>query len=259
MINSDHLCVLGTGTSVPEPGIYPSSYMISNNNKLTLVDAGHGISQQIVSLGYSLKSIQNIIVTHIHSDHTLGIPEILMGILNDERISKYTVNICISSDYINFIKKELLNPWNKWICRNEKITINIIPLKANKTEIINSIQIKPFIVNHHPSSLGLMMKTEGKFIVFTGDTDIFDIGDDIEKVADIIFIDSTTVDNYKIKGHLTVLEAINLLKNTRIPEVYITHMLPQYRQEIIKYIEIVPKSKIQCIQTAFEGQIIPLK
>jgi|GEM_PF-3388628 len=259
MIRTDHLRVLGTGTSVSEPGIFPSSYIINIKNNLTLIDAGQGISQRIVSLGYCLKNIQTILVTHIHSDHSMGIPEILMAILNDDRIDNHTLNICISMDYISFIKNKLLYPWKEWICKSDKIKINYIPLIKNKTQITESIQIKPLTVNHHPSSFGLMLKTGGKVIFITGDTDIFHIESEIKNDTDILFIDSTTDDSHKTAGHLTVSEAVELIQKTQIPEVYLTHMLPQYRQEIIKFTETMQKTEGQLIKPAYEGQIISIE
>lgn len=254
----DHIRVLGTGTSVPEQGIYPSSYLISINSKLILIDAGQGISGRIVNLGYKLKDIHTIILTHIHSDHIMGIPEIIMAIINDDRIERHTINIFISSDYISFIKNDLLFPWKEWIHKANKMRLKYIPLNEKENYKHKLFEIIPFSVHHHPSSFGIIIKTGGKQYIFTGDTDIFDIENINESNTEMIFIESTSDNFHKINGHLTVAEAVNLIQRTRIPTVYLTHFLPQYRKKIEKFTETLPKTEGQFIKTAFEGQIIPL-
>lgn len=258
MNDLNHICVLGTGTSVPENNVFPSSYLISINKRLFLIDAGPGICGRIVSLGYCLNYIETILITHIHSDHTMGIAEIVMALIHDDRISQHTINICISSNYINFIKNELMHPWKKWIDKCSKIQFNYIPLTEKITNKSDLYQNKPFTVNHHASSLGMLIETGGKRIAFTGDTDMFPIERELLKHADILFIESTTDDNHKIPGHLTVSEAVDLIQRTGIPVAYLTHILPQYRQNVIKTLEKCSKKEGQHIKTAVDGQIIPL-
>ncbi len=56
--------LLGTGS------IYSKYNCASElvDNKI-LIDAGQGILKQILKIGYNLKDLKMIIITHLHSDH----------------------------------------------------------------------------------------------------------------------------------------------------------------------------------------------
>lgn len=42
-----------------------------------LIDAGHGVGQQMMLAGLSLPSVHGIFITHLHSDHTIGLASLL--------------------------------------------------------------------------------------------------------------------------------------------------------------------------------------
>ena len=56
---------------------WPTSTLLDVAGKLYLIDAGLGVTRQIVEAGYDLKDIQTIIITHHHSDHNLELGPLL--------------------------------------------------------------------------------------------------------------------------------------------------------------------------------------
>jgi ribonuclease BN (tRNA processing enzyme) len=257
-MNTPYIYVLGTGSSVPEAGNAPASYLISYNHKLILIDAGPGVAQNIVDAGFSLKDIHTICITHIHSDHCMGFPEILFGLLNDHTVEKHTINVCLSKLSAVFIKERLLKAWNEWFKKDKRIKLKYYEVKSGDTVQFPFFLLSVFNVNHHASSLGYSLSLNTHLISFTGDTDILDIRNSLQKDPDILFIDSSTCEPLKISGHLSVQEAVRLTERQNIHRVYLTHFLPGEQKKTENYLKSRGKKVRQVVKIAQKGLKIPL-
>ena len=68
----NRLVLLGTqgGPRVGVKRANPANLIVINGKKF-VVDAGYGVSMQMVKAGYRLQDLDYIFITHMHSDHTL--------------------------------------------------------------------------------------------------------------------------------------------------------------------------------------------
>src|SRR5260370_23452812 len=75
------LITLGTrGGPIPMVGRAQSSNILVVNNAFYIVDAGEGVTRRLTRAGIAIRDIDNIFITHSHSDHTGG----LGGLLSTE-------------------------------------------------------------------------------------------------------------------------------------------------------------------------------
>ncbi len=71
------LVLLGTGNPNPEPErMGPASAVISGQ-RAYIVDAGPGVARRAAQAGIAMKQITRVFITHLHSDHTIGLPDII--------------------------------------------------------------------------------------------------------------------------------------------------------------------------------------
>jgi len=68
--------LLGTGTPIPIPGRFGPSTLIEAGDQIILIDAGRGATIRMFQLGIPIGRIDALLLTHFHSDHTAGIPDI---------------------------------------------------------------------------------------------------------------------------------------------------------------------------------------
>ncbi len=75
------LLLLGTkgGPSLLQTKSLPQSTVLLVNNDAYLLDAGYGASLRLVEAGIPLRNIKGIFITHLHSDHVLDYPSVLMN------------------------------------------------------------------------------------------------------------------------------------------------------------------------------------
>ena len=68
--------LLGTGVPVPSPDRFGSSTLIEAGDQKLLVDAGRGAAIRLFQLQIPLGRLDALLLTHYHSDHTSGIPDV---------------------------------------------------------------------------------------------------------------------------------------------------------------------------------------
>ncbi len=68
--------LLGTGTPNPRIERLGPSTLIEAGGKRLLFDAGRGTTIRLEQLGIRSGSVTNVFITHFHSDHTNGIPDL---------------------------------------------------------------------------------------------------------------------------------------------------------------------------------------
>lgn len=76
------IVILGTGTPVADPGRQGPSVAIVVDGVSYLVDAGAGVVRRAAATGIEALQARNmklVFITHLHSDHTLGYPDLILS------------------------------------------------------------------------------------------------------------------------------------------------------------------------------------
>src|SRR5207247_6252404 len=75
--------LLGTGVPTPRPERFGPSTLIEAGDQKLLIDAGRGAAIRLYQLKVPIGRLDALLLTHYHSDHTSGIPDVwLTGWLN---------------------------------------------------------------------------------------------------------------------------------------------------------------------------------
>src|SRR5687767_15835177 len=65
---------LGTGTPVPNPERSGPATAGVVGRRVLLFDAGSGVMRRLAAAGLPIDGVTAAFITHLHSDHTLGLP-----------------------------------------------------------------------------------------------------------------------------------------------------------------------------------------
>jgi ribonuclease Z len=68
--------LLGTGAPTPRPDRFGPSTLIEAGDQKLLIDAGRGAAIRLYQLNVPLRQLDALLLTHYHSDHTSGIPDV---------------------------------------------------------------------------------------------------------------------------------------------------------------------------------------
>lgn len=72
------LIVLGSGMPVPDPERAGPAYAFEYRGQVLLFDAGAGVMRRVAAAGLPIDGFAGVFLTHLHSDHTLGLPDVLL-------------------------------------------------------------------------------------------------------------------------------------------------------------------------------------
>jgi ribonuclease Z len=70
--------VLGYGGMMPMPLRMTTSVLVRRDGRMLLLDAGEGIQLSLKRGGLGIRGLDAVALTHLHADHVLGLPGIMM-------------------------------------------------------------------------------------------------------------------------------------------------------------------------------------
>lgn len=68
--------LLGTGYPRPDPQRAGPATAVVVGKKVFVVDAGRGVTLRLAATEFSWKDVRAVFLTHLHSDHTAGLPDV---------------------------------------------------------------------------------------------------------------------------------------------------------------------------------------
>jgi len=178
---------LGTGTPNPDPQHSGNSIAIVVKDTPYIVDFGPGLVRKAAALSpdyggdieaLSVKNLKIAFLTHLHSDHTTGYPDLIftpwvegrdepLEVYGPEGIHGMTENILEA--YKEDIKVRLygLEPAN-----NQGWRVNTHEIKEGIVYKDSQVTVEAFLVEHGswPEAYGFIFRTPDRTIAISGDT-----------------------------------------------------------------------------------------
>src|SRR3990172_3744008 len=85
------VCLLGTGAMMPLPGRWLSSLVVRTGPHSVVFDCGEGTQIALRALGWGLRSIDAICISHFHADHVSGLAGMLLMLATAARTEPVTL------------------------------------------------------------------------------------------------------------------------------------------------------------------------
>ena len=174
--------LLGTGAPIPLMDRQGPATLIEAGGKRLLFDAGRGVAQRLWQLKKPLSSIDAVFITHLHSDHLVGLPDLwLTGWLQPEYGRRQTPLRLIGPQKTSLLAQSLKAGFMPDIAyRSEKEGLPTAGIDFNVTEIGQAdvvyeeagLRVTAFEVDHGvvKPAYGYRIDFAGKSVVISGDT-----------------------------------------------------------------------------------------
>ena len=179
------------GPSIRAKGAMPSSSLLELDGQRIVVDCGLGVTRGLVEAGIDLKSLQTIVITHLHSDHILE----LGGLVHTAWVTGLRTTIHI------YGPPGILAYWNGFLAAmSYDIHLRVVDDgRVPLTDLVRVIEVneasftsgdlivKTLAVRHPPVEVALSYRFEGsKVVTFSGDTTYFPPLADFAKGSDLL-------------------------------------------------------------------------
>jgi ribonuclease BN (tRNA processing enzyme) len=240
------------------PNHNTTSFLLEKN---ILIDAG--TVTQVLTLEEQLR-LDYIFVTHAHLDHVRDIMFLADNLYYAEREKPLVV--CSSRGVIESIHRHLFNnviwPDFSRIPSARSPLIKFETLAPGRKKVLGDIQVRAIAVHHTVETLGFVVQSKDKAVLFLGDTGPTEVAWKVARGLEglkAIFVETSLPSSMQSiadkTGHLTpaTLEAeLKKLKSAK-PEIYLYHMKPRYSEAIRREVAAIQDRKIQIIE---DGQVI---
>lgn len=235
----------------------PTAFVLDDK---ILIDAGTVMKKLDMK---DILALDSVLLTHMHFDHIADLPFLLQTMLEEK---KDNFKIYSSEETKNAVFAHIFN---------FKIWPNLFDISKNlewkvfkhlETFNVAGYEIISVPVNHTVPTNGLIFDDGQKSLGFTSDTYITDqFWEECNKKENLkaLIIDVSFPNGYEDKAKLTkhltmnlLLEEITKLENNSI-DIYITHIKPSERAEVIQNIRNIEKQSLrERIVVLEEGMVI---
>ena len=244
------LVLLGTGTPIPDPDRSGPALAIVVNDATYIVDAGPGVVRRSVAASVRdsmpalrAPNLRYVFLTHLHSDHTMGLPDIMLTPAVMRRSGPLTV---IGPPGTRAMVDKILEAYA------EDIDVRVRKTERGKAESYrmvvqesrggvvyrdSNVTVTAFRVPHGswPTALGYRFDARGRSIVVSGDTGPSDAVVDACHGCDVLVhevyskkgfdrLDSASR-KYHSTFHTSALELGDLATRAKPKLLVLTHIL----------------------------------
>lgn len=273
MLASTQLVVLGSGTPNPDPERSGSAYAVIVDDTPYLIDFGSGIIRSAAALspawggeikGMSVDKLEHAFLTHVHSDHTAGLSDLLltpwvMGRENQLNLFGPAGLEKMASSLLDAYQEDIDYRMNGTQPANKTgYQFKFTELKNGVVFQDKNLTVEAFKVDHgdFEDAYGFRFTSKDKVIVFSGDTGPSESLESYAKDADILvhevysqagFIKKTRDWQIYHKGHHTsTYEVGEIASRTKPKLLVLSHIL---------FWGSTPEDILKETQTTYKGEI----
>ncbi len=172
--------LLGSGTPIPSPHQYGSAVLVQAGGKALLFDCGRGCTSRLAQVDTKLiTQLENLFVTHLHSDHIVGIADLwLNGWVQGRDVPLKTYGPTGTKHFLAKTKEAFREDIDIRIKKGVPATtdgIRIDVRELRKGRVVfheGGVKVTAFLVDHPPiePAFGFRVDYAGRALVISGDT-----------------------------------------------------------------------------------------
>ncbi len=243
---STRVVMLGTGTPRPDPDRSGPATAIVVDETPYLVDFGVGVIRRaaaayrigVKAFGPDVANITTAFLTHLHSDHTMGYPDLIftpwlrgretLAVYGPKGLDAMTRNIFQAWE-VDIRVRTAAGPHRHGACR-----VNIHEIEPGIVYSDQNVTVKAFPVHHGEvlESFGYRFETKDRTIVISGDTTPVQSLIDNCRACDVLIHEAYSMETYRRdpasfqefrRGHHTSSVELAEISNAVKPGLLVTY------------------------------------
>lgn len=208
-----NVTILGSGSPVPSNVRFSQSTLVEAGNDKFLFDLGRGVTIRLGQLGIPFREISASFITHFHSDHLVGLPDLwLTGWLPTPFASRVQPMALYGPKGTLAMTKNLTAAFAEDIrirLADEKLPASGIAFDAHEIEegVVyerNGVKIRAFETHHGDliePNFGYVIEYDGKKVVISSDTTYDERIAAQAKGADLLLHEVADIDPQLLKAY----------------------------------------------------------
>ncbi|MBW2171697.1 MAG: MBL fold metallo-hydrolase [Deltaproteobacteria bacterium] len=223
------ITIIGSGTCVPSLKRSSCSVLIEISQDLLLFDSGAGTMRRLLEVGVSINQLSYIFYSHLHPDHTGELIPFLFATKYPEAYRRRKpFTIVAARGFVDFYET-LKQAYGEWIELDPGL-LNVSELDTRGRDHLDCgmFDVDSLPMDHTHMSLAYRITgSDGRSVVYSGDTDVCDNLVTLAKGVDVLICESALPDEMKVEGHLTPSLAGRIAAQAGVKKLVLTHFYPE--------------------------------
>lgn len=170
--------MLGTGSPRPTPDVWGPATAVVVGSRVFLVDAGVGVERRLAAAGLPTNGVTAVFITHLHSDHVLGLSDLIFTSWVLGRTRPFPVygphGLSRMTDHLYEAFSEDIKIRTEGLEHESRDGYRVDVREVGPSVVYDSgeVRVTAFQVNHGEwrEAYGYRFDVPGRSIVFSGDT-----------------------------------------------------------------------------------------
>jgi ribonuclease BN (tRNA processing enzyme) len=236
--------ILGSGTGVPLKSRRAPGLAVTAGTTQILFDSGSGAAYQIAAAGLKYYDFDHLFYSHYtHPDHINDLAELIFANKYFDPPRTRELNIYGPKGIKDFFDRLVsLYP----VLGDADYPISIHELEKSRISI-DAMTVQSSPLDHKYSvSVGYRVEYEEKALIYSGDTDYCEALIKLAKEGDLLIVECSAPDGFKVEGHLTPSEIGEIALRAGVKKVILTHFYPRCDQ-----VDVVAQ-----VKKIYDGEVI---
>ncbi|HEV7699777.1 MAG TPA: MBL fold metallo-hydrolase [Pyrinomonadaceae bacterium] len=223
------LVVLGSGSTVPHPRRTSSAYWLETTGGNILLDCSATAPSRMAACGVDWPNLDAIWISHFHMDHVGGLGPLFAGLKHAPQIKDRTKALTIYGPEGTEKLFDGISSVRDYRLREQPFPVGVVEIEElTPFEIVPGVEAVAMSTPHTPESHAIHIRDGETTLMYSADTG-FD-----EKIAtfgngvDLIMLECTFLREKPSEKHLTLAEAIHLIRKAKPKRAMLTHFYPEW-------------------------------
>jgi ribonuclease BN (tRNA processing enzyme) len=239
------LTLLGTGPFSPDTPHASAGYVLEAGGQTIKIDFGRGNLLKMAAAGIDWRSLDAILISHIHPDHVTDLFQYLQALCMLGKDSKSAPPpIYGPPGFSNFFDQ-----FTKALEAPVEFLPDVHELEQHQMDL-GKVGITTAVLNHGVPNIGMRFDYNGKGMCYTGDTAPCEALTQLANGADVLLTECAG--ETASQSHMSSTDVATLVREAGIPTVVLTH----YPGDPIVRTQMVSQVQAQCPKevTVFGGE-----
>ncbi|MGH9016254.1 MAG: MBL fold metallo-hydrolase, partial [Acidimicrobiales bacterium] len=250
------LILTGTGVPHPRPGRAGSGVFVRHGDVTLQFDAGRATVLRLMEAGGSPHLLSAVFLTHVHSDHVVGLPDLAMTRWIQQQLAPTgpLVVVAVEGAAARFVRR-MLDPYDDDLALRaghtgaSPIEVDLRPFDLPVTPALvwssddGGVRVRAVAVHHEPvpEAVAYRIETDDAVVVVSGDTRVCGEVEKLAVGADVLIHEACrasamapliagTVFETIFSYHADTVELGAMAVRAGVPHIVLTHLIPPPEQ-----------------------------
>ncbi len=212
----------------------PNTSLLARGARTLLCDCGYGVPETFWRLSRDPDLLDGVWISHIHADHSFGLPALLLWMRMAGRTRP--LQVLGGPGTGPWLTKLLELGYPGSYAPDKCYAIEAVEIGEGATWAWGPWTLRTARSDHSVRNLSLRIEHEGRALCYSGDGDVSTASQALYAGADVVVHECYTADE-PLGGHAAARGIIRMAEDASVRELVLIHIKPEDRAAVVRMVE----------------------